>query len=97
MEEYLLPCLNKSLLGIECTGCGGQRALLLFLQGHFGEAFHMYPAIYPILLLLIFLVVNLFFRFNKDHRVRIGLILFTGMVMAVSYGLKMYHFFQLTN
>lgn len=97
MEEYLLPCINKSLLGMECFGCGGQRAVILFFQGNFTEAFYMYPAIYPILLLLAFLVFNLFFKFRRDFQVKIGLIIFAGTVMAVNYGYKMYEFIQLTN
>ncbi|MGY5850908.1 DUF2752 domain-containing protein [Salegentibacter sp. F14] len=93
----MLPCLNKSLLGMECFGCGGQRAAFLVIQGNFTEAFYMYPAIYPILLLLAFLVLNLFFKFKGDYQVKIGLIIFAGIIMAVNYGYKMYEFIQLTN
>ena len=57
----------------------------------------MYPAIYPILLLLAFLVFNLFFKFRKDFQVKIGLIIFAGTVMALNYAYKMYEFIQLTN
>lgn len=97
MEEFMLPCLNKNLLGVECTGCGGQRAFLLLLEGNFSEAFFMFPAIYPIMILLIFLFINFFYRFKRDFQVKIGLIVFTAMVMAVNYGFKMFEFLQLTN
>lgn len=97
MEEFMLPCLNKSLLGIECFGCGGQRAFFLLIKGNFAEAYFMFPAIYPIALLLFFLVFNLFFKFGKDYQVKIGLVLLSGLLMAISYGFKMYEFFQLTN
>lgn len=93
----MLPCLNKSLLGVECTGCGGQRAFLLLFEGNFTEAFFMFPAIYPMVILLIFLLFNLFYRFKKDFQVKIGLIVFTALVMAINYGLKMFEFLQLTN
>ncbi|HSP12617.1 MAG TPA: DUF2752 domain-containing protein, partial [Salegentibacter sp.] len=75
----------------------GQRAVILFFQGRFTEAFFMYPAIYPILLLLAFLIFNLFFKFKRDFQVKIGLIIFAGTVMAVNYGYKMYEIIQLTN
>ena len=60
MEEFMLPCLNKSLTGVDCFGCGGQRALLLVFKAEFSQAFYMFPGIYPILILLAFLIVNLF-------------------------------------
>jgi len=43
MEEFLLPCLNKQLFGLECYGCGSQRAMLLLFDGEFSAAFRMFP------------------------------------------------------
>ncbi|KVV16084.1 hypothetical protein AP058_00385 [Flavobacterium sp. TAB 87] len=51
----MFPCLSKTLLGVDCLGCGFQRALLLLFQGEFKAAFLMYPAIFSSLLFLIFL------------------------------------------
>ncbi|MFA7446524.1 MAG: DUF2752 domain-containing protein, partial [Flavobacteriaceae bacterium] len=45
MEDYMLPCMNKKLFGIDCMGCGIQRSVALLLRGEFVEAFYMYPAI----------------------------------------------------
>ena len=94
MEDLLLPCLNKQLFGIECYGCGGQRSVLLLLKGDFNGAFLMFPAIYPILILLGFVIINLFFKFKKDYFIKITLILVTAVVLAASYLIKMYHFFN---
>ncbi|WP_034923077.1 DUF2752 domain-containing protein [Gillisia sp. CAL575] len=94
MEDLLLPCLNKQLFGIECYGCGGQRSVLLLLKGDFNGAFLMFPAIYPILILLGFVIINLFFKFQKDYFIKITLILVTAVVLAASYLIKMYHFFN---
>ena len=49
LEKYMIPCLSKTLFGIECLGCGFQRALLLVLKGEWNEAFAMYPAVYSML------------------------------------------------
>ncbi len=46
MEEFMLPCLNKELFGVDCIGCGIQRATVLLFRGEFIAAFKMYPAIY---------------------------------------------------
>ncbi|RKS42698.1 uncharacterized protein DUF2752 [Gillisia mitskevichiae] len=94
MEELLLPCLNKQLFGLECYGCGGQRSVLLLLKGDFHAAFIMFPAIYPILILLGFVIFNLFYKFQKDYLIKITLILITAFVLAVSYLFKMYYFFN---
>ncbi|WP_037314651.1 DUF2752 domain-containing protein [Salegentibacter sp. Hel_I_6] len=96
MEEFMLPCLNKSLFGVDCFGCGGQRALLLVLKAEFTQAFFMFPAIYPILFLLVFLILNLFIKFRYDFQIKIALIIFSGAVMLISYLIKMNHFIQLT-
>jgi len=47
----MLPCPTKTLTGYDCPGCGMQRSLAHLLQGEFSEAFWVYPAIYPILIL----------------------------------------------
>jgi len=96
MEEFMLPCLNKSLTGVDCFGCGGQRALLLVFKAEFTQAFFMFPAIYPILFLLVFLILNLFIKFRYDFQIKIALIIFSGAVMLISYLIKMNHFIQLT-
>lgn len=93
MEEYLLPCLNKQLFGLECYGCGGQRSILLLLKGDFHGAFFMFPAIYPILILLGFVLFNLFYKFQYDYYIKMGLILLTGFVLISSYLFKIFHVF----
>ncbi|MFV8226880.1 DUF2752 domain-containing protein [Christiangramia aquimixticola] len=94
IEEYMLPCMNKSLFGVECTGCGGQRALSLLIQGRFEEAFFMYPAIYSLLVLFIFLIVNLFYKFKFDYSIKIGLIVFNAVIIGGAYILKLYQLFN---
>ena len=85
MEEFMLPCLNKMLFGIECPGCGAQRALVMVCEGKFTAAFHMYPAIYTLLLLLLFLVFNLFRKSNYDWQIKKGLILLNAGIIVIAY------------
>lgn len=92
-EEYMFPCLNKSLFGIECTGCGGQRSLMLLLQGKFADAFYMYPAIYTLAILFIFLIFNLFYKFKRDYTVKISLIILNAVIIAGAYIFKLYQTF----
>jgi len=93
IEEYMLPCLNKSLFGVECTGCGAQRSALLLFNGEFAAAFSMYPAIYSLVILFGFLLVNLFVKFKYDYHIKIGLIIFNAVIIAGSYIIKMIYNF----
>lgn len=65
MEDYMLSCYSNKYFGIQCPGCGGQRALAFFLEGEFVKAFFMYPPLYPLLLLAGFILANFFFKFKK--------------------------------
>ena len=64
LENYMLPCLSKSVFGFECMGCGFQRAFFLLFKGHFVDAFLMYPAIYPLLSLAGILMISRFYKFK---------------------------------
>ena len=85
MEEFMLPCVNKMIFGVECPGCGAQRALVMVFKGEFSAAFHMYPAIYTLLLLLLFLAVNLFVKFKSDWHIKAGLIIINATIIVVAY------------
>lgn len=67
IEELMLPCLNKTLFGFECMGCGLQRSLVAIYHAEFFKAFQFYPAIY-FLIILTFLIsfANLYkFKFHQ--------------------------------
>ncbi len=89
MEDYMLPCLNKKLFGIECLGCGMQRATALLFEGEFIAAFKTYPAIYTLILLVLFLVFNLTVKFKFDSFIKISLIILNVLIIVVSYAIKM--------
>lgn len=89
----MLPCLNKKLLGVDCLGCGMQRSISLLFKGEFLAAFYMYPAIYPLLLLLTFLGFNFFVSFKHDWIIKVTLMIITALTMIVSYFIKMRIFF----
>lgn len=91
LDDYMLPCLNKTLFGVECPGCGMQRSLSLIFQGQFLAAFKMYPAIYTIFILALFLIFNLFVKFKHDYKVKMGLIILNVLIIIVSYIFKITH------
>ena len=88
LERYMLPCLSKTLFGVECLGCGFQRGLLLLLHGEFSAAFQMYPALYTTLL---FLGIAALFFFDKSRNYKkllLGMAIINGIFMVVGYYYK---------
>ncbi|HAT65131.1 MAG TPA: DUF2752 domain-containing protein [Flavobacteriaceae bacterium] len=90
MEEYMLPCLNKKLFGIECLGCGIQRATAFLFKGEFLLAFKTYPAIYTLILLVLFLISTFFIEYKYGKLIKILLISINILIIIVSYFIKMY-------
>lgn len=92
LEEYMLPCLNKKLFGMECMGCGMQRALSLLLHGEFIEAFKMYPAIYTIIPLMGIILLNFFFKIKYANRIITVLAVSSVIIIILSFIIKQtYH------
>ncbi len=90
MEEYMLPCLNKKIFGVDCLGCGMQRSILLITKGEFIEAFKMYPAIYTILLFFGLVIYNFFFKKKVKSKIIYSLAILNIVIIITSYIYKIY-------
>ena len=88
LESYMLPCLNKKFFGIDCPGCGAQRAFSLLFQGEFAAAFEMYPAIFTIIPLLGFLLADNFFTIKYANKIIITLMVSSVVLILGNYILK---------
>ena len=89
VEKYMLPCMNKSLFGIDCIGCGTQRSLLLLLNGEFTKAFYQFPAIYSTLLLFGLIGLHLIDKKRNYQKLIIGLAITNALIMIISYIYKL--------
>lgn len=90
-DNFMLPCLNKKLFGVECPGCGFQRSLLSVTKGEFTDAFYLYPAIYTLFILAIFVLLNLKFKFKNARKIMIILAIINVLIIVISYIIKMNH------
>jgi len=90
LERHMLPCAYKSIFGIDCPGCGFQRSFIALLKGDWKDSFLLYPATVPILFTAAFLLFNLAFRINNGKRIRKYLFIGVGLIVFVSYGVKMW-------
>jgi hypothetical protein len=89
-EDYMLPCLNKKFLGLECMGCGMQRSLSLIFQGEFVAAFFMYPALYPMISFFVFLIFNKFTYIKYNEKIKLGLAGLILLTAIINFILKMF-------
>ena len=88
MEDFMLPCLNKKLFGVDCPGCGAQRSISLLFQGEIVEAFHMYPATFTIIPLLGFLLADNFYNIKYANKIIITLMVSSIVLILGNYLLK---------
>lgn len=89
LEQHQLPCLLKAIFGIDCPGCGFQRAMLYLLSGEWKEAVSMWPGILP-LWIFIFLAA---LRMAGMKKISLEIIKNTGFVcliiILISYLLRL--------
>lgn len=88
LEDYMLPCLSKTIFGFECLGCGFQRSFLLLINGNFIDAFKMYPAIYTLLTLFIFILINFKLKYKHSKKIISRLAYLNLSIMIINYLIK---------
>jgi hypothetical protein len=88
----MLPCMNKSLFGVDCIGCGAQRSILLLINGEFIKAFYQFPAIYTTILLFIFIGLQLINKKRDYQKIIIAIAIINTIIMIISYIYKITNF-----
>lgn len=91
LQDYMLPCLTKQMLGFDCPGCGLQRSVLLLGQGDFLAAFYMYPAIYALIPLALVHITNKFVNFRYANFLIITLSISSVAMILINYIFKLLH------
>lgn len=89
IEEHQAACMYKKYLGIECPGCGMQRAFILLLKGDIAASIHTYPSLIPLLFMFVYLVLHLFFKFKHGARVLLYLFVINSVIIVFFYVYKM--------
>jgi hypothetical protein len=88
IEDFMLPCPSKKFLGIECFGCGTQRAIVMVFEGRFTEAFHMFPAVYTLLLFFAAVILNFVDKKRNYGNILVILAAVNSVIMVVAYFYK---------
>lgn len=88
INDFMLTCPSKKFLGVECLGCGAQRAIVLVFEGKFAEAFQMYPAVYTLLLFFFTLGLSFIDKKKKYGNILMIMIIINLIIMVIGYMYK---------
>lgn len=91
LERHMLPCPVKQTIGMDCPGCGMQRAIIDLLRGEFVNSFIAYPPLMPIIIMLIFLVLHLKFDFKHGALILKIAFIVNAIIISLNYILKLIH------
>jgi hypothetical protein len=92
LRDHLLPCPFKYITGLDCPGCGFQRAVLALAQGNFEQSFRLYPPAIPLLLLFIFGIADGLFKMDTEKGLlKKSFFILVGWMVLISYGFKLWH------
>ncbi|WP_300570101.1 DUF2752 domain-containing protein [Flavobacterium sp.] len=84
--------MNKSLFGVDCLGCGMQRAVVLILKGEFSAAFYMFPPVYTTLILMTSIGLHFIDKTRNYHKIMASMAIINGIIMVISYIYKLTHY-----
>lgn len=68
LSDHLATCPIKALTGLECPGCGFQRAGIALLRGELVNSLRLYPAFIPLVMTWLLLLLHLVFKFRQGAK-----------------------------
>ena len=89
LESNLQSCFYKKYLGVECPGCGMQRAFIELLKGNLWESFLLFPALIPTIVLVIYLFLHISFKFKNGANILKFLFIINTSIVVLSYIYKL--------
>lgn len=89
LEKRQLPCFFKSMLGIDCPGCGMQRAFIALLRGDIFDSLKLYPALISTIIMLVVLAVHIFFPLKNGAKILMWLFIYNAVIIVISYICKL--------
>jgi len=90
LEEHLMACPYKKYFNIDCMGCGMQRSFIELLKGNLVESFMLYPALLPLIAMILFLPLHLVFKFKNGASVLKYFFIFNISIVVIGYIIKIF-------
>ena len=88
-DSWMLPCMSKQLIGMDCPGCGIQRSISFLLEGNISDSFLMYPGLFPVIFLFFFLIFDWFKDIRNGEEIKLWATVITIGTILTSYFIKM--------
>lgn len=85
LEHHLFTCFFKSHFGMECPGCGMQRALIALLRGDISGSLDYHAALIPFILTIASLILQIIFKHEKGGKVVMWLFILTTTITISQY------------
>jgi len=85
LEKHQQACPFKEHYGIDCFGCGAQRAFVLLLKGEFIESITIYPALIPIIILAIIYLIQIVSKSKIVYKILKFWLIFTATIIVIGY------------
>jgi hypothetical protein len=89
LEKRQAPCFYKSLLGVECPGCGMQRAFIALLRGDWLMSLKLYPALIPTIIMMVFLAAHIIFKLKNGAKILLYMFIINVVIISISYIYKL--------
>ncbi|MGY3214951.1 DUF2752 domain-containing protein [Mucilaginibacter sp. HD30] len=98
LRDHLLSCPFKYITGLDCPGCGFQRAVLALVQGDINESFRIYAPTIPLLLFFTYTLTDRFFKLDTEKGLlKKSLFVLVGWIVLINYGIKLWGIFTHDN
>jgi hypothetical protein len=88
LEQHLFTCFFKAHFGIECPGCGLQRAFISLLKGNLSESIHYHAALIPFIITWLLLFAQLILKRDNGGKVVMWSFILTCAVMIVQFVIR---------
>jgi hypothetical protein len=85
----MAPCFIKSHFGFDCPGCGIQRGFIALLKGEILQSIYFYPALIPLLLSCLALLVQLKWKHHKGGPIVKWMFIGTISIMLINFAVKL--------
>ncbi|MFM7628019.1 MAG: DUF2752 domain-containing protein [Algoriphagus sp.] len=89
LESHLFKCSWLQMTGFDCPGCGFQRSIIALLKGDLMDSFHLFPALFPLIITFLILVLQIKFKWEKGSFVVLVAFIFTNLIMLGNWLYKL--------
>jgi hypothetical protein len=87
-DSWMLPCMTKKMIGMDCPGCGIQRSISFLVQGDIVNSFLLYPGLLPLIFLLGFLTFDWIKPIKYGEQIKLWATIITIGTIITSYLIK---------